>query len=243
MAKRKRVSGAVFYDVWFMVFDVLSVEDAGHLIKAISHHIKGKAYELPAHLTETAGEIFEKIDADRQAYNDKCDQLSANAKQRGANAEQMQSNCTPNGQQTQGNNNNNNNNNNNPLKGVYKENTKEKANKSPRVCFVPPTVEEVRAYCQERQNNIDPESFVAFYNSNGWLVGKNKMKNWKSAVITWEKRQGRIHGDAVAKVQDSVTDWDKIAKEVEQLGYFDNGNNHANVFAGIPATVREDVGG
>ena len=69
------------------------------------------------------------------------------------------------------------------------------------------------------------------------------MKNWKSAVITWEKRQGRIHGDAVTKVQDSVTDWDKIAKEVEQLGYFDNGNNHANVFAGIPATVREDVGG
>jgi hypothetical protein len=46
-----------------------------------------------------------------------------------------------------------------------------------------------------------------------------------------------------AQTQNSVTDWDKIAKEVEQLGYFDNVNDYANVRAGIPATVREDVGG
>jgi hypothetical protein len=55
--------------------------------------------------------------------------------------------------------------------------------------FVPPTVEEVRAYCESRNNSIDPEAFVAFYNSKGWKVGKNPMKDWKSAVITWEKRQ------------------------------------------------------
>lgn len=52
-----------------------------------------------------------------------------------------------------------------------------------------PSVEEVRAYCIERGNNVDPEQFVAFYDSNGWKVGKNPMKNWKSAVITWEKRE------------------------------------------------------
>lgn len=57
--------------------------------------------------------------------------------------------------------------------------------------FVPPTVEEVSAYCQERGNTIDPEAFVAFYDSKGWKVGKNPMKNWKSAVITWEKRQDK----------------------------------------------------
>lgn len=53
--------------------------------------------------------------------------------------------------------------------------------------FVPPTVEQVRSYCLERNNGIDPEEFVAFYTSKGWMVGKSKMKDWKSAVITWEK--------------------------------------------------------
>ena len=62
----------------------------------------------------------------------------------------------------------------------------EKEKRSSR--FIPPTVEEVRAYCKERKNNVDPEQFVAFYSSKGWMVGQNKMRNWKYAVITWEKR-------------------------------------------------------
>ena len=53
--------------------------------------------------------------------------------------------------------------------------------------FIPPTLEEVKAYCQERKNNIDAERFVDYYNSNGWMVGKNKMKDWKAAVRTWER--------------------------------------------------------
>lgn len=55
--------------------------------------------------------------------------------------------------------------------------------------FTPPTVEEVAAYCKERQNNVDAEMFVDYYTSNGWHVGKNSMKDWKAAVRTWE-RQG-----------------------------------------------------
>lgn len=54
--------------------------------------------------------------------------------------------------------------------------------------FVKPTLEEVKAYCDERKNEIDPEYFIAFYESNGWKVGKNPMKNWKMAITTWEKR-------------------------------------------------------
>ena len=54
--------------------------------------------------------------------------------------------------------------------------------------FTPPSVEEVASYCKERGNDIDAESFVAFYASKGWMVGKNKMKDWRQAVITWEKR-------------------------------------------------------
>jgi hypothetical protein len=55
--------------------------------------------------------------------------------------------------------------------------------------FIPPTVDEVRAYCQERGNGIDPQRFIDHYTSNGWMVGKNKMKDWKAAVRTWEQRE------------------------------------------------------
>lgn len=55
--------------------------------------------------------------------------------------------------------------------------------------FSPPTVDEVREYCQSRSNGIDPEAFVAFYASKGWKVGRSPMKDWKQAVITWEKRR------------------------------------------------------
>lgn len=59
---------------------------------------------------------------------------------------------------------------------------------SKKKAFTPPTVDEVRAYCQERGNNVDPQRFVDFYESKGWFVGKNKMKDWKAAVRNWEGR-------------------------------------------------------
>lgn len=54
--------------------------------------------------------------------------------------------------------------------------------------FIKPTIEEVDAYCKERNNGIDAENFIAFYDSKGWVIGKSPMKNWKSAIVTWEKR-------------------------------------------------------
>jgi hypothetical protein len=54
------------------------------------------------------------------------------------------------------------------------------------VIFKPPTVEEVSAYCTERKNTVDANRFIDFYTSKGWMVGKNKMKDWHAAVRTWE---------------------------------------------------------
>lgn len=54
--------------------------------------------------------------------------------------------------------------------------------------FTPPTLDEVRAYCQERNSSVDPERFVDWYTANGWKVGKNPMKDWKAAVRSWEQR-------------------------------------------------------
>lgn len=59
----------------------------------------------------------------------------------------------------------------------------------PKKHFLVPTLDEVRAYCQERQNGIDPQSFIDFYSAKGWFVGKNKMKDWKAAVRNWENRR------------------------------------------------------
>ena len=68
--------------------------------------------------------------------------------------------------------------------------------------FTPPTVDEVREYCIVRSNSVDPQRFVDYYTSNGWMVGKNKMKDWKAAVRTWERdprrtqeQQNRFGGD------------------------------------------------
>ena len=59
--------------------------------------------------------------------------------------------------------------------------------KTKRTVFQKPTVEEIKAYCQERKNNVDPQRFFDFYESKGWFVGKSKMKDWKASVRTWEK--------------------------------------------------------
>jgi len=53
--------------------------------------------------------------------------------------------------------------------------------------FVKPTIIYIKEYCKERKNNVDAETFFDFYESKDWLIGKNKMKDWKACVRTWEK--------------------------------------------------------
>lgn len=54
--------------------------------------------------------------------------------------------------------------------------------------FLKPTLQEIKNYCNERNNDVDAERFYNFYESKGWMVGKNKMKDWKACVRTWEKK-------------------------------------------------------
>ncbi len=80
-------------------------------------------------------------------------------------------------------------------KDIEKENNKKKK-------FEKPTVAEVDAYCKERNNGIDAEAFIAFYESKGWLIGKTPMKSWKSAIITWEKGRKQTQSQPVKKYGD-----------------------------------------
>lgn len=56
-----------------------------------------------------------------------------------------------------------------------------------RTRFVKPSLADVKTYCEERGNNVDTERFINYYESNGWHVGKNPMKDWRAAVRTWER--------------------------------------------------------
>lgn len=78
--------------------------------------------------------------------------------------------------------------------------------------FAPPSVEEVRQYCAERQNGVDAEIFVDFYASKGWMIGKNKMKDWKAAVRTWERTQDEKHNGMARHTQPkrTGTDWNAL---------------------------------
>ena len=69
-----------------------------------------------------------------------------------------------------------------------------------RCRFQKPSVEEVDAYCRQRQNHVDASRFCDFYESKGWKVGKSKMVDWKAAVRTWERSDGN-HGNVAAEPQ------------------------------------------
>lgn len=55
---------------------------------------------------------------------------------------------------------------------------------------VPPALDEIQSYCRERNNNVNAQKFFDYYTANGWMVGKNKMKDWKAAVRNWESKDG-----------------------------------------------------
>ena len=79
-------------------------------------------------------------------------------------------------------------------KEIEKEKEKDKKEKRSKRVFTPPTLEEVQAYCKDRGNRIDPQDFLDYYTSTGWMRGKVKLKDWKAAVRTWERQDAKWQG-------------------------------------------------
>ena len=75
--------------------------------------------------------------------------------------------------------------------------------------FIPPTVQEVADYCRERGNGIDAEAFVAHYASKGWMVGRSKMKDWRAAVVTWEKNRDQYSPPTGSSAESLYPDYQK----------------------------------
>lgn len=91
------------------------------------------------------------------------------------------------------------------------EQTKTEKKKTTR--FVKPTVEQLRDYCNERQNSIDAEYFFDYYESNGWKVGKSPMKDWKATVRNWERRQYETGRSKKEETQDDFSKYDFVINQ------------------------------
>jgi hypothetical protein len=89
--------------------------------------------------------------------------------------------------------------------------------KGTRKTFIEPSIEEIQQYCQERKNRVDPEQFHNHYESNGWMVGKSKMKDWRAAVRTWEKNSNKplITKRPLSPI-DLITNIDKAVRLIEK---------------------------
>lgn len=173
----------------------LSDQEVGRLFRSLLEYSEtGETQELTGRESVAFDFISDDIDRAKDRYSEKCRINRENANERNrlkANASDRKRTIPNDSESSQ-----NKNKDKDKTKNKNKDDTFPFADAQEKVSgargrtrFTPPTVDEVRAYCQERQNGVDPERFVDFYASKGWMVGKNKMADWKSCVRTWERRQ------------------------------------------------------
>ena len=77
--------------------------------------------------------------------------------------------------------------------------------------FKKPSVFEIEFYCEEKGYKIDAEAFYDFYQSKNWMVGKNKMKDWKAAVRTWQRRE-TSKPKTMSKLDSQISAWQEAKK-------------------------------
>ena len=88
--------------------------------------------------------------------------------------------------------------------------------------FKKPTLDDVKLYCTERKNNIDAEAFIDFYESKNWMVGKNKMKDWKACIRTWQRRN-KDKPKTMSKIQQHLQKNINVKEKLKKQ--FENENN------------------
>ena len=104
-----------------------------------------------------------------------------------------------------------------PLKGEREEAKKElPSSRAHARGFVPPTADEVAAYCRERRSPVDPVAFWNFYASKDWMIGKNRMKNWRCAVVTWERDPNRHPFRGTAPLDPKAAAFERQRTEAEE---------------------------
>jgi len=88
--------------------------------------------------------------------------------------------------------------------------------------FEKPSISDIKQYCIERNNNIDASQFYDYYESNGWKVGKNSMKDWKAAVRTWERSEYRKPNSKKNSKEDAINVVKELMEEYANEQFEDN---------------------
>lgn len=196
----------------------LSDQEVGRLFRALlQYSATAEAPELTGREGIAFDFIAEDIDRAKQNYADRCQKNAENVRNRwdtkDTNVYEKYDRIRSDTKDTKTNTKTKTNTNQNSPPVLPDGNT------APKGRMVPPTVDEVAAYCRERGNGLDPETFVDFYASKGWMVGKNPMKDWKAAVRTWERSEGRGTSGAGNRVQPRATEehgLDKLRRLYEE---------------------------
>lgn len=182
----------VMYESWGAAIEKMNNEQAGELIKAIYAFQKNSdvvpedpaiafVFEIIKQKLEEDNKRYEEVCAARSEAGKKGGRPKANAsdKKQMVSEESKKSKCFSEKAKKADNDNEYD----NDLKENTLEGVKEKR-------FAPPTLENVSEYCREMgYTNVDAVCFINFYTSNGWMVGKNRMKDWKAAVGNWDRRE------------------------------------------------------
>lgn len=182
----------VMYESWGAAIEKMNNEQAGELIKAIYAFQKNPdvvpedpaiafVFEIIKQKLEEDNKRYEEVCAARSEAGKKGGRPKANAsdKKQMVSEESKKSKCFSEKAKKADNDNEYD----NDLKENTLEGVKEKR-------FAPPTLENVSEYCREMgYTNVDAVCFIDFYTSNGWMVGKNRMKDWKAAVRNWDRRE------------------------------------------------------
>lgn len=184
----------VLYKSFYGPIEGMTDDQLGRLFRAIFQwQIDGRADPAPD-IQVAFGFIVNQFQVDNGKYRDRCERNQANGKLGGRPKKNRSVSQKPNGffenpqkptkTQQNPNDNENDNENDNDSKGV-------RGNEAParkHEIFVKPSFSDVQSYCRERGNGIDPAAFIDHYESNGWMVGKTRMRDWKAAIRTWERR-------------------------------------------------------
>ena len=198
----------IFYKDWYEAIREFPDDERLQAYDAIMQYAFEEQQPADKFIKAATALMRSTIDRDNNRYEEKCERNRRNIMNRWrkriefADATKGNEPIRPNTTATDNNNDNENDNGNDngnePTTNVVGD-TKKKEKKSiekKKVADAPtrfqkPKVEEVAAYCKERGNYVDATQFVDFYESKGWKVGSSPMKDWRAAVRTWEKRDGR----------------------------------------------------
>ncbi len=175
MAKDKK--SVLIYVDWINIFEELSDEEAGKLVKHLFKYVNDMNPQAPDRLTKLLFEpIKQTLKRDLVKYEDKREKNRENILKRWNKKDTTEYDRIR-----------------TDTKHTDIDSVRDIDSVSDSVIekeryIIPPSVFLIKKYCEERHNGIDAEYFYDWYQTRGWKVGKDKMKDWQSAVRTWEQR-------------------------------------------------------